>query len=111
MDARCEYSILAAMLAPIPKNCHPSGQCRGCWGQKKCGPEPVLDAYERRIDKCERQIASLERENESLKEITSRYHPDTYSHDYNYDSSYYDGGTGEGLADFVCINDHRPVRP
>lgn len=40
----------------------------------------------------DRELSSLERENESIREVTSSYSPDTYSHDYNYDSSYYDGG-------------------
>lgn len=40
----------------------------------------------------DRELSSLERENESIKEVTSSYNPDTYTHDYNYDSSYSDGG-------------------
>ena len=40
----------------------------------------------------DRELSSLERENESLKEVTSGYNPENYSHDYSSDSSYYDGG-------------------
>jgi TatA/E family protein of Tat protein translocase len=40
----------------------------------------------------DRELSSLERENESLKEITGSYNPETYLHDYHSDSSYYDGG-------------------
>jgi TatA/E family protein of Tat protein translocase len=40
----------------------------------------------------DREMSSLERENESIKEVTKDYNPDTYNYDYNYDSSYYDGG-------------------
>ncbi len=36
----------------------------------------------------DREMINLERENESLKEVTSGYHADTY----NYDSSSYDSG-------------------
>jgi TatA/E family protein of Tat protein translocase len=37
-----------------------------------------------------REMSSIERENQSLKEITSEYNPDTYQYgyDFNYDSSY-----------------------
>ena len=37
----------------------------------------------------DRELSSLERENESIKEVSSSYNP---SYDYHYDSSYYDGG-------------------
>ena len=40
----------------------------------------------------DRELSSLERENESLKEVTSSYNPETYLSDYHSDSSYYDGG-------------------
>jgi TatA/E family protein of Tat protein translocase len=44
-----------------------------------------------------REMSSIERENESLKEVTSSYQQEIASstsdsnYDYNYDSSYYDG--------------------
>jgi TatA/E family protein of Tat protein translocase len=41
----------------------------------------------------DRELSSLERENESIKEVTRSYVSDTYNYDYNYDSSYYDGST------------------
>ncbi len=34
----------------------------------------------------DRELSSLERENESIKEVTSGYHPDAYNYDHNYDS-------------------------
>ncbi len=43
--------------------------------------------------------SSLERENESIREATSSYDPDTYQYDYNYDSSYYDGGSNASSSD------------
>lgn len=50
----------------------------------------------------DRELSSLEREHESIKEVTSSYVPDTYSqnynYDYNYDSSYYDGSTSYDSA-------------
>ena len=39
----------------------------------------------------DREMASIEQENQSLKQATSEYSPDTYNYDQNYDSSYYDG--------------------
>ncbi len=47
----------------------------------------------------DREMSSLERENESIKEVTSGYNPDTYNYDYNYDSSYYDGGYASASDD------------
>ncbi len=47
----------------------------------------------------DRELSSLERENESIKEVTSSYNPDTYNYDYNYDSSYYDGGYASASDD------------
>jgi sec-independent protein translocase protein TatA len=47
----------------------------------------------------DRELSSLERENESIKEVTTNYNPDTYNYDYNYDSSYYDGGYGSASDD------------
>ncbi len=47
----------------------------------------------------DRELSSLERENESIKEVTSNYNPDTYNYDYNYDSSYYDGGYASASDD------------
>ncbi|MEK7407272.1 MAG: twin-arginine translocase TatA/TatE family subunit [Acidobacteriota bacterium] len=56
----------------------------------------------------DREMSSLEREGESLKEVTSSYQQEISGHDYeyNYDSSYGDGGSessasggnGEGSA-------------
>lgn len=42
----------------------------------------------------DRELSSLEREDQSIREVTSQYDPSNYSynHDYNYESSYYDGG-------------------
>jgi TatA/E family protein of Tat protein translocase len=45
----------------------------------------------------DREMSSIERETESLKEVTSSYHNEisnessSTNYDYNYDSSYYDG--------------------
>jgi len=40
----------------------------------------------------DREMSSIEREHESLKEVTASYQSDIHnSYDYNYDSSYYDG--------------------
>ncbi len=39
----------------------------------------------------DREMASIEQENQTLKQATSEYAPDTYNYDQNYDSSYYDG--------------------
>ena len=40
----------------------------------------------------DREMSSIEREHESLKEVTTSYQSDiSNSYDYNYDSSYYDG--------------------
>ena len=39
----------------------------------------------------DREMASIEQENQSLKQATSEHSPDTYNYDQNYDSSYYDG--------------------
>jgi TatA/E family protein of Tat protein translocase len=47
----------------------------------------------------DRELSSLERENESLKEITSSYNPETYLSDYHSDSSYYDAGYGSPSDD------------
>ena len=47
----------------------------------------------------DRELSSLERENESLKEVTSSYNPETYLSDYHSDSSYYDGGYGSPSED------------
>ncbi len=42
----------------------------------------------------DRELSSLEREDQSIREVTSQYDPSNYSYnyDYNYESSYYDGG-------------------
>jgi len=40
----------------------------------------------------DRELRSIEEENQSLKEVTSEYNPETYYYNYSYDSSYYDGG-------------------
>jgi TatA/E family protein of Tat protein translocase len=47
----------------------------------------------------DREMSSLERETESLKEVTSSYHNEiqSASYDYNYDSSYY-GGTDSSTS-------------
>ena len=39
----------------------------------------------------DREMASIEQENQSLQQVTREYSPDSSSSDYNYDSSYYDG--------------------
>jgi TatA/E family protein of Tat protein translocase len=43
----------------------------------------------------DRELSSLEREDQTIKEVTSSYDPSHYSYnyDYNYDS-HYDGGSG-----------------
>jgi TatA/E family protein of Tat protein translocase len=43
----------------------------------------------------DRELNSLEREDQSIREITSQYDPSNYAYnyDYNYESSYYDGGS------------------
>jgi len=47
----------------------------------------------------EREMKSLERENESLREITSSYHHDTYNYDYSsYDSGSYNSGSYDSTA-------------
>jgi TatA/E family protein of Tat protein translocase len=47
----------------------------------------------------DREMRSLERENESLKEITSSYHPDTYNYDYSsYDSGSYNSEPHDSTA-------------
>lgn len=42
----------------------------------------------------DRELSSLEREDQSIREVTSQYDPSNYSYnyDYNYESSYHDGG-------------------
>ena len=49
----------------------------------------------------DREMQTLERENESLKEITSSYQPDSYNYDYSsYDSATYGNSYGSsGSAD------------
>ncbi len=39
----------------------------------------------------DREMAAIEQEHHSLKQVTSEHSPDAYSQDYNYDSPYYDG--------------------
>jgi len=47
----------------------------------------------------EREMRSLERENESLKEVTSSYHHDTYNYDYSsYDSGTYNSESHDSTA-------------
>ena len=44
----------------------------------------------------DREMQSLDRENESLKQVTAEYSPDTSNYDYNsYDYGNYDSGTSE----------------
>jgi TatA/E family protein of Tat protein translocase len=47
----------------------------------------------------DREMSSLERENESIKEVTSSYSPDSYKYDYNYnyDSPEYDWDGSKSL--------------
>jgi len=43
----------------------------------------------------DREMKTLERENDNLKEVTSQYSPDTYNYDYSsYDYGNYDYSTG-----------------
>jgi sec-independent protein translocase protein TatA len=55
----------------------------------------------------DREMKTLERENESLKDVTSQYSPDTYnydqSYDYGYDSGYY-GSHESGVNDSTATN-------
>jgi len=55
----------------------------------------------------EREMQSLERENESLKEVTNSYYNDTSSssYDYNYDSSSYDSGYNYESSDSTTAAD------
>ena len=47
----------------------------------------------------EREMRTLERENESLKEVTSSYHQDTYNYDYSsYDSGSYNSESHDSTA-------------
>ncbi len=47
----------------------------------------------------EREMRTLERENESLKEMTSSYHHDTYNYDYSsYDSGSYNSESHDSTA-------------
>ena len=47
----------------------------------------------------DREMSSMERENESLKEVTKQYDPEQYNYDYNsYDSGYYDSGSSDSTA-------------
>jgi TatA/E family protein of Tat protein translocase len=41
----------------------------------------------------DREMSAIERESESLKEVTSAYNYDDYSYNYNYESSSYDSGS------------------
>jgi TatA/E family protein of Tat protein translocase len=54
----------------------------------------------------DREMSNLERENESLKEITSSYQNDLYNYSYNYDSSYdYESGSyGSDSYDSTAAN-------
>jgi TatA/E family protein of Tat protein translocase len=40
----------------------------------------------------DREISAIERENQSLKEVTSTYNYEDYSYNYNYETSSYDSG-------------------
>lgn len=52
----------------------------------------------------EREMKSLERENESLREVTSSYRPDTYNYDYSsYDSGSYNSGSNDSTANTAVI--------
>ncbi len=48
----------------------------------------------------DRELSSLEREDQSIKEVTSQYDPSNYgyNYDYSYESSYYDGGAASAPA-------------
>ncbi len=41
----------------------------------------------------DREMSAIERENQSLKEVTSSYNYEDYSYNYNYETSSYDSGT------------------
>jgi len=49
----------------------------------------------------DREMKSLERENESLKQVTSSYYNETYNYDY---SSYDSGSYGSGSHDSTANN-------
>ncbi len=63
----------------------------------------------------DREMSSLERENESIKEVTTSYQYDSSNYDYNYDSSYYDGGTesytSEGGSESSTSGDSTATSP
>jgi len=51
----------------------------------------------------DREMRNLERENESLKEVTTSYH-DTYNYDYSsYDSGSYGAASGDSTANTALI--------
>jgi len=53
----------------------------------------------------DREMSSLERENESIKEVTSSYQYDYSEYDYNYDSSSHDGSSeGSASADSTATD-------
>jgi len=48
----------------------------------------------------DRELSSLEREDQSIKEVTSSYDPSNYSYNYDYSyDSYSDGGSSSSSAD------------
>lgn len=47
----------------------------------------------------DREMRSLEQENQALQEVTRSYDYDYSSYDYNYDSSYYDSGSDSSSYD------------
>jgi TatA/E family protein of Tat protein translocase len=58
----------------------------------------------------DREMSSIERENESLKEVTSSYQSDLHNnYDYNYDSSYYDGESGSSASSDSTASDTSTV--
>ncbi len=54
----------------------------------------------------DREMSAIERENESLKEVTSsyNYNYEDYNYNYNYDSSSYDSGSTSAGADSTATN-------
>ncbi len=58
----------------------------------------------------DREMSSIERENESLKEVTSSFQSDIHNnYDYNYDSSYYDGEYGSSASSDSTATDTSTV--
>jgi TatA/E family protein of Tat protein translocase len=50
----------------------------------------------------DREMKTLERENESLKEVTQSYYPDSYNYDYSsYDSGHYGSAPHDSTANAV----------